>query len=79
VKHLTSQTWKSLYPVAAASENANKDNSGGSSDNGILGEEEEEEVEKEEDEVYCQCQRMPVSAYMANRLNLMFSVRAVAE
>jgi hypothetical protein len=29
--------------------------------------------------VYCQCQRMPVSAYMANRLNLMFSVRAVAE
>ena len=61
VKPQTSQTWKRLYPVAAPSENANKDNSGGSGANGILGEEEEEEeVEEEEDEAYCHCQRMPV-------------------
>jgi len=60
VKPQTSQTWKRLYPVAAASENADKGNSGGSGENGILGEEEEEEVKKEEDKVYCHCQRMPV-------------------
>jgi hypothetical protein len=45
VKPQTSQTWKRLYPVAAASENADKDNSG---ENDILG---EEEVDKEEDQV----------------------------
>jgi hypothetical protein len=56
VKPQTSQTWKRLYPVAAASENPDKDN-GGSGENGILG---EEEVEKEEDKVYRHCHRMPV-------------------
>jgi hypothetical protein len=60
VKPRTSQTWKRLYPVAAASKNANKDGSGGSGENGILGEEEEEEVDKEEDKVYRHCRRMPV-------------------
>jgi len=63
VKPQTSQTWKRSYAVTAASENAEKDNSGGNGENGILGEEEEEEeeeAEKEKDEAYCHCQRMPV-------------------
>jgi hypothetical protein len=79
VKPQTSQTCKRLHSVAAASENADKDNGGGSGENGILGKRKRRRWRKKKTRCTVIVSGSQCKPKWLKRFNLTFSVRAVAE